>query len=464
MATPSASKKAGGASGAERNRAQANYIVVSADAHAAPKDLDTFLSYVDPEHRDAVAEFGDLSSTALSMLGGTDPGEIDDPDPVRAVAKRRLAGMQVDIEALDDWFALYDADWVVPDDGDGRRLAVLEDQGIHAEVTYPGPILAGGISPAMYFGSQASEGLEVVWPAAHAYNRWLADFCNAAPGRRAGCLVVDLHDLDRAVEEIAWARDNGIFGGIMLPAMTVTSKLPGYAADYYEPLWSALEAHEMPVNLHTGASGLATDMKYLYDDKRGGYLGLYEVFVFTRRPLWFMIFGGVFDRHPGLKVVVAENGVQWLPSLVRDMEQFFDTHGGAPVRAYLKMRPSEYVDRHVHLAGSLMKRYEAEMREEIGVRRLMWGADYPHLEGAAPVHRLVLRQVFGGLPEADLRLMLGLNAIDVWGFDRALLQSVADRVGPSVADLAEPIDLADIPPTFSWSLARLVPVVAADTT
>ena len=69
-------------------------------------------------------------------------------------------------------------------------------------------------------------------------------------------------------------------------------------------------------------------------------LGLYEVFVFTRRPLWFMIFGGVFDRHPNLRVVVTENGVQWLPSLIRDMESFFDTHGGAPVRSYLKMRPS----------------------------------------------------------------------------------------------------------------------------
>ena len=84
----------------------------------------------------------------------------------------------------------------------------------------------------------------------------------------------------------------------------------------------------MVVNLHTGASGTATDAKQLYDAKHGGFLGLYEVFVFTRRPLWFMIFGGVFDRHPDLKVVVTENGVQWLPSLVRDMESFFDTHGG----------------------------------------------------------------------------------------------------------------------------------------
>lgn len=449
--------------GAEELRTGRPYVVVSADAHAAPDDLDTFLSYVDPAHREAVAAFGDLSSVAIPMFGGVDPGETDETDPIRAVAARRLAGMGVDTEAAADWLANYSSEWVFPSDAGGRRLAVLEEQGIHAEVAFPGPVLAGGLSPAMYLGSQTSKGLEVVWPALHAYNRWLAEFCAAAAGRRAACIPIDLHDMDRAVEEIAWARSAGIFGGVMLPAMSIRSGLPGYADEYFEPFWSACEDHDMVVNLHTGASGTATDAKQLYDDKHGGYLGLYEVFVFTRRPLWFMIFGGVFDRHPRLKVVVTENGVQWLPSLVRDMESFFDTHGGAPVRSYLAHRPAEYVDRHVSLGGSLMKRYEAEMRHEIGIERLMWGADYPHLEGAAPVHRLILRQVFGGMPEEDLRRILGLNAVRVFGFDAAQLQAVADRVGPTVADLSTTVTMDEIPKTFSWSLARPVPLAATAT-
>jgi predicted TIM-barrel fold metal-dependent hydrolase len=437
------------------------YIVVSADAHAAPDDLDHFLSYVDPSFRDQVATFGELSSTAISMFGGVDPGEVDEADPVRAVAIRRLRGMGVDTEATARWLERYSSEWVIAGDGDGRRLGYLESQGIHAEVTFPGPILTGGISPAMYLGSAASEGLEVVWPALHGYNRWLADFCNAAPGRRAGCLPIDFHDMGRAVEEVEWARSNGIFGGIMLPAMSVSSRLPGYADEYYDPFWSACEAQGMVINLHTGASGSATDSRFLYDKEHGGMLGLYEVFVFTRRPLWFMILGGVFDRHPGLKVVVSENGVQWLPSLIRDMEQFFETHGGAPLRSHLRHRPSEYVEQHVYLGGSLMKRYEAEMRDEIGVDRLMWGADYPHLEGAAPVHREVLAHVFGGMPTEDVRKILGANALAVWDFDEAQLQAVADRVGPTVSDLAVPLGLDEIPPTFSWSLARTVPTVAS---
>jgi predicted TIM-barrel fold metal-dependent hydrolase len=437
-----------------------NYVVVSADTHTSPDSLDQFLSYVDPADREAVAAFGDMSATAISMFGGFDPGQIDDPDPVRATAARRLAGMGVDTEAAKGWLAHYDAEWVVAGDGEGRRLKVLEEQGIHAEVALPGPILAGGLSPAMYLGAVSDKGLEVVWPALHAYLRWLADFSAAAPGRRAGVMPIDFHDMDRAVSEVAWARAQGISGGVMLPAMSVTSRLPGYADDYYEPFWSACEDHDIVITLHTGASGTATDTKFLYDEAHGGMLGLYEVFVFTRRPLWFMIFGGVFDRHPNLRVVVSENGVQWVPSLIRDMESFFDTHGGAPVRSYLKMRPSEYFQKHVWIGGSLMKRYEAEMRHEIGLDKLMWGADYPHLEGAAPVHRETLRYIFGGMPEDELRPILGGNAVNLWGFDAAQLQSVADRVGPTVEDLATPLELADIEDTFSWSLARPVPLAS----
>ena len=81
------------------------YVVVSADAHAAPDTLDEFLSYVDPGHRQAVEAFGDLSSVAIPMFGGVDPGEIDDPDAVRAVAARRLAGMGVDVVAAREWLA-----------------------------------------------------------------------------------------------------------------------------------------------------------------------------------------------------------------------------------------------------------------------------------------------------------------------------------------------------------------------
>ena len=77
-----------------------------------------------------------------------------------------------------------------------------------------------------------------------------------------------------------------------------------------------------------------------------------------------------------------------------------------------------------------MKRYEAEMRHEIGIDKLMWGADYPHLEGAAPVHRETLRYIFGGMPEDDVRRMLGANAVELWGFDGRCLAGGGRPGGP----------------------------------
>ena len=72
-----------------------------------------------------------------------------------------------------------------------------------------------------------------------------------------------------------------------------------------------------------------------------------------------------------------------------------------------------------------------------------------------------LPKLLGGLPEPDLRRILGQNAVELWGFDQGLLQAVADRVGPTVADLAEPLPLSDTPEVFSWSLAHPVPLRAS---
>ena len=130
------------------------------------------------------------------------------------------------------------------------------------------------------------------------------------------------------------------------------------------------------------------------------------------------------------------------------------------MRRYLELRPAAYIPRHVHIAGSLTKRYEAEMRDEIGVTKLMWGADYPHLEGAVPVHREVLRHVFSEMPVDDVRAMLGGNAMELWDFDKIALQEAADKHGPTVSEVAAPLSLADFPETFSWSLARPVPLSA----
>lgn len=424
------------------------YIVVSADTHVCPEDFDALLAYVDPAKREAVAALGERDQADnVEKAGAHDPGVIDDDDEVRRMFKWRLAAFGVDTDATKEWIEPFNVDTIIPGDGDGRRAAVLESQGVGGEVVYPFTASVG-VHPKLLFDLTAGDA-ELRWAAVHAYNRWLADFAAASPGRRAGCIIIDLRDMDRCVEEVAWARENGLFGGVMLPHMRLDTGLPGYTASYYDPLWAACVEHAMPLIVHIGLS--ATDMDQLYGDEHSAFLSLYESFIFTRRPVWFLMMGGVFDRFPDLKVVVAEDGSHWVPSLLHDMEKFWDKHAWVPAKQTLKLRPSEYFARNIWIAGSLMQRDEAEMHGEIGSTRLMWGADYPHLEGTFPHNRAAMKFVLGGLPEEDIRRILGLNALELWDFDERALRHVADRCGPTVADLGEALSVDDLPGAFSWN-------------
>jgi predicted TIM-barrel fold metal-dependent hydrolase len=94
------------------------------------------------------------------------------------------------------------------------------------------------------------------------------------------------------------------------------------------------------------------------------------------------------------------------------------------------MKPSEYFRRNVRVGSSAMSRREAELRHQIGLQTIMWGSDYPHPEGTWPLTQQMMVEVFRGLPDAEIEAMLGGNAADFYGFDRAALAPLVARIGP----------------------------------
>jgi hypothetical protein len=102
---------------------------------------------------------------------------------------------------------------------------------------------------------------------------------------------------------------------------------------------------------------------------------------------------------------------------------------------------------------------EIAMRHVIGVDRLMWGADYPHTEGSFPHTRLALRLLFSDVPEDEVRTMTSLSAANVYGCDLDALQSIADRIGPTVEEVATPVTPDELP-SESMS-ASIQPALAA---
>jgi hypothetical protein len=139
----------------------------------------------------------------------------------------------------------------------------------------------------------------------------------------------------------------------------------------------------------------------------------------------------VFDRHPGLKLLLTEIRADWQPAMLRHLDARYEEH-----RDDLpgNRRPSEYWRATAPTCLSFAHA-EIEMRHEIGVDTIAFGRDYPHPEGTWPNTTAWIHDAFAGVPETELRMMLGENAIARLGLDGAALTRAAAEVGPSFEQL-----------------------------
>ena len=336
-----------------------------------------------------------------------------------------------------------------------RRLEETSRDGLAAELLFPNtipPFFPGGNLTAA--PPKAGEH-ELRWQGLKAHNRWLADFCAATPGRRAGMAQILLHDVDEAVAEVRWAKDAGLFGGILLPGIQPDSGLPPFIAPDYEPIWAVCEELDMPMNHHSANAG----------PDYGPYaatmaMWLVEAGFFSHRALWMLIFAGVFERHPGLKLVLTEGGADWVPGVLKILDHQYDKMGvpgkpesfiGGIVLKEMSMKPSEYFARNVWIGSSFTVPRENALRYEIGVDRMMWGCDYPHTEATFPYTREALRHTFHDTDPVEVAAMLGGNAAQVYPVDLDLLRKVAvDIEAPTVAEVQVPLDAI---PTDTFSKA-----------
>ncbi|MGW7005669.1 amidohydrolase family protein [Streptomyces sp. NPDC054933] len=375
-------------------------------------------------------------------------------------------------EAFDAWAASYVNPWedlVAPEatrnwDSD-RRLAELEADGIVAEVVFPNTIPPFFPSGSLVAPAPTREELALRWAGLRAHNRWLADFCAQAPGRRAGVAQILLNDVDEAVREVRWAKEAGLTGGVLLPGVPPGAGLPELHSRVYDPLWAVCDELAVPVNHHGGSASPP-----LGDEPAARAVFMVETTWFSHRALWHLAFGGAFQRHPGLRLVLTEQGSAWIPGVL-DMLEYY--HGrlvaagapgtatelsaeakfGAGLAGSMGKGPKAAWRDHCFVGASFMRRHEALLRDRIGLDKVMWGSDYPHDEGTYPYSREALRTAYAGLPREEVASMVGGNAARVYGFDLTLLDPIAARVGPAAAELAEPLPA---PPTDATS-----PVFAA---
>lgn len=400
------------------HRNEDRYIVVSADCHAGA-DLRQYRAYLDPEWRD---EFDAWADTYVPPWG----------DLVKPEADR-------------NWDS-------------AKRMRQLEADGVVAEVIYPNTVPPFFPKGGLTSGAPTADEYPARLAGLRAHNRWLAEFCAEHPGRRAGIGQVLLNDADEAVRDVHWIADHGL-RGVLLPGLPPGVPVEPLHSPAHDPVWAACQERGMVVHAHGGSQSPDYGM---YPASMA--MWLMEVTWFSHRPLWSLIMSGVFDRFPGLQLVLAEQGSGWIRSALDTMDQF-----AVRIRAgnigelrfvepyIMQKKPSEYWRDNCAVAASFLHRDDCLRRDQIGQDKIMWGSDYPHLEGTYPFSKEGIRKTFAGLDPHDVAAMLGGNAARIYGFDLDELRPLADRYGPTVDEVMGGLDRV---PEGATSLAFLDRVVS----
>ncbi len=402
-------------------------VVVSNDTHVGPRLVEDLRPYCPSRFIDEFDRFAAMTAeqrkAAADLLGGS--GYLDHPN-------LRTPGHHDPTARLADY------------DHDGIVAGVLFHGSMNME---PIPFVPMTLGKAVKYGER-----DLTAAGFRMYNRWLADFVSTAPHRHVGVAYLPMWDVDAAVAEVEWAHDAGL-KAVNFPAMR-DGDLPEYNKRSWEPLWHMCEERQMPLVTHVGA---ATNADYsglesvaLLQVESGNFV--------SKRAVWWMIFAGVFERHPRLTLVITETPGNWFRPTAEELDgvySWYEAKRDEPLNKALfeqvPRRPSEYMAGNVYFGASFASPFEVEQAVLHGLEsRLLWGSDYPHLEGTfvyqegrdmPSVTRAALRNTFCGVPEAETRRMVGGNAIEVYNLDAEALQAIAAQIeAPTIEELGTPID------------------------
>jgi len=278
------------------------------------------------------------------------------------------------------------------------RLKEIEADGVQAEVLYPTVSLT-------HF---AIGDLDLKRACFRAYNDWVADFCSSRPDRFKGVGLVAIEDVESAVAELERCRERGLVGGAIA---LYQDRDHAYGDRVYDPLWAAAQSLEMPISLHIFTASPEGEPKR----KRDIADGIVEP-VWIQRSLGLMLFAGVFERFPRLKVVSVESDAGWLPYFLERIDYIFERRQNLyPMNLSRNELPSEMIRRAARFTF-LRDRAALVNRTLIGVDLLLWSSDYPHNGSTWPNSREVLDAIMEDVPADERRRIVASNTAALYGF------------------------------------------------
>ncbi|MEK7216939.1 MAG: amidohydrolase family protein [Chloroflexota bacterium] len=280
------------------------------------------------------------------------------------------------------------------------RVTEMAVDGVTAEVLYP----TLGLT---LFGQDDASLQEACFTV---YNDWLIDYCRVNPERLVGVPCLSVYRIDQAVKELERCSKAGLKGAIVWQAPH--PDLPLYSEHYF-PLWEAAQALDAPVSLH-----ILTGHNYTKQPEKRKGPELYRGSVNLKtgeaaNALFELIFYGILHRYPGLKLVVVENEIGWMPFYLQQWDYYY--------RRFLKSEPlsldrepSAYFARQVY-ATFFNDTVGGRCLEWWGQNNCMWSNDFPHPNSTWPHSRQVIDRDLGHLPNYVRAKLVRDNVEQLYG-------------------------------------------------
>lgn len=270
------------------------------------------------------------------------------------------------------------------------RLNEMVQDGVSAEVLYPTLALT-------LFGLDDARLQEACF---QVYNDWLIEYCRAAPDRLLGIPAIAAYDVDHSVKELERCRKAGLKGAIIwqAPHPDLPFHLP-----HYDRFWAAAQDLDAPVSLHilTGHSYHKSGL-----DRKGieTYRGSVNLKVLdAANALFDLLFYGILDRYPRLKLVVVETEISWLPFYLQQWDYYYRRFQKVNPPA-IDREPSEYFYRQI-FATFFNDAVGGRLLEWWGQDNCMWSNDFPHPNSTWPNSRKVIARDLGHVSD-DVRAKL----------------------------------------------------------
>ncbi len=302
--------------------------------------------------------------------------------------------------------------------GPDQRVREQDQDGVDAEILYH-------THQTMWRGIREDAGYKAL---IHAFNEFLAeDYCSYAPDRLIGMGLIPDTSMDDAIAELEYCARAGL-KGIMLRNYPNGK---GYPMPEDDRFWAAALDLKMGITAHSifgGGPGSGPTFRYKQQPGAGevhtsgadpvGYVTRFSTSM--GRSMAQMMFTGVFERFPSLRIYFAETQAGWIPHFIFQADDNYARTRFWAERSFgvgpLPQPPSAYIRRHA-VWGFLRDPVGVQLRHQIGVDNLIWGTDFPHQQGDWPHSRGVIEESFAGVPEDERYAMLAGNAIEFFHLD-----------------------------------------------